>query len=50
MICKNCGHSELDHVGYWADGTIIPGKLCYYEENQGHSEDLCECIGFEVEL
>lgn len=55
-MCKHCKHSELDHgphsgrrqnkvTGEW--DVIITGRLCFYEENQGHSEDLCECPGFE---
>ncbi len=46
--CTQCGHPEEDHLGYWSDGTIIPGAYCYYEENQGHSEDLCSCTGFNT--
>jgi len=55
MNCQNCGHSEADHgpeSGRWRDAVtgeftvIIPGRLCYYEENIGHCEDLCACQGF----
>lgn len=54
MDCPNCGHPEEDHVGYWQNPTtgawdvVIPGKLCYYEENHGHCEDLCPCPGFDA--
>lgn len=48
MNCPNCGHSEEDHVGYWTDGELIPGNLCYHMENQGYQQDLCPCPGFEV--
>lgn len=46
--CVNCGHPEEDHVGYRSGGELIPGKLCYHEENQGYCEDLCTCPGFDV--
>jgi len=52
-VCKNCGHPEEDHVGYWVkkDGSkeLIPGKLCFWAEGQGYSQDLCGCPGFNVE-
>lgn len=48
--CKHCGHSEEDHVGHWAGGELIPGKLCYYMENQGYQQDLCQCPGFDVPI
>lgn len=53
--CTQCGHPEKDHgpaSGRWRDKitgewtVIIPGRLCYYEENHGHCEDLCSCSGF----
>lgn len=53
--CKNCGHPEVDHgphCGRWQDPVtkewtvVIPGRLCFYEENIGHQEDLCECPEF----
>lgn len=46
--CTQCDHPEKDHVAHWADGRLIPGNLCYYEENQGHCEDLCPCTGFNT--
>ncbi len=48
MNCPHCDHPEEDHVGHWADGTLIPGKRCFYEENQGYSQDLCPCPGFDA--
>lgn len=49
-MCKHCSHSEEDHVGYnYIDGqrVLIPGKLCFWGENQGYQEDFCICPGFE---
>ena len=51
-MCGNCGHPEGDHgpvSGRWTSGEIIPGRLCYFEENQGHCEDLCPCAGYSPE-
>ena len=51
MNCPNCCHPEEDHgpiCGQWATGEVIPGRLCYYAENQGYSEDLCACPGFDA--
>jgi hypothetical protein len=57
MICKHCGHPEVDHgpaCGRWRDtktgewDIIIPGRLCFWAENQGYQEDLCACPGFEA--
>ena len=53
MNCKQCGHPEDDHgpeSGRWTDGRVIPGRLCYHEENQGYQEDLCPCSGFDEEI
>lgn len=47
-LCPNCGHPESDHVGYWGSGELIPGKLCYWAENQGYQQDLCPCPGFDA--
>lgn len=47
--CKNCGHPEEDHHGHWSSGEEIPGNLCFWAENQGYSQDLCPCPGFNVE-
>ena len=46
--CPNCEHPESDHKGYWSDGTLIPGKRCFYMENQGYQQDLCGCPGFDA--
>jgi hypothetical protein len=48
-ICTQCGHSKEDHEGYWSSGEKIPGDMCFWAENQGYSEDLCPCSGFNKE-
>lgn len=59
MNCKHCGHSVMDHgpiSGRWQNpvtkqwDVIIPGRLCFHEENVGHCEDLCDCPGYEAEI
>lgn len=47
-LCPNCNHPESDHEGYWSDGELIPGKLCFHMENQGYDQDLCPCPGFDA--
>lgn len=56
MNCKQCDHPEDDHgptSGRWRNrqsgewDVIIPGRLCYYMENQGYQQDLCDCTGFD---
>ena len=55
MNCTQCGHPEADHgptAGRWQNPDTgewdvpIPGRLCYYMENQGYQQDLCPCSGF----
>jgi len=51
-LCTQCKHPEADHgpeSGRWTDGSTIPGRLCYYMENQGYSQDLCPCSGFNLD-
>ena len=54
-LCTQCGHPEEDHgpaSGWWKNETtgewtdVLPGRPCYYMENQGYSQDLCCCTGF----
>lgn len=51
-LCRMCGHAEAHHgpiSGRWSGNQVIPGRLCYWAENQGYSEDLCPCSGFNTE-
>ena len=50
-LCTQCGHRESDHgphSGRWVDGTTIPGRYCFYVENQGWSQGMCPCTGFNT--
>ena len=57
MNCIACGHPEADHgpaSGRWQNketgewDVVIPGRLCYYMENLGYQQDLCDCPGFNL--
>ena len=56
MNCTQCHHPEADHgptAGRWQNpdtgewDRVIPGRLCFYMENQGYQQDLCDCPGFD---